>query len=554
MAKITMSSSNTPEWAIRKRQTLAPAIVLKWNDTRAFVVCPFPTCQKIHGHGSSQAPEGYPTRRLSHCDKWQQEYQLVWPFGTDGVAKDLGLGFELDRNAGIWRTIGADIEDPETEEPFMDQRKGAIQDDPSEEALLESLDHLALDKEKYRWFISHCVNGDIQEAALCLTSMDSAEKFLRKRDPDGNTALALACMEGHYEMVKLLVERGSPINSKNNKGETPLIISLQYSRTEVATYMISQGASILDRDGSGASVLYYAKELLEILEEIRIYCHTPTFSNGSAPAKIKVITNTDGKGVLEYREDQNPSIDMRYREHQKKIDRIQSIINACIVNEATQKRVRKHKQNRARKGRATKVSISCSTVQAMVTVFRDAYQIPMADGGKTFGYLELGEAHELVFAVSGWSGRQFADIDGCINRELWTKRVFEFSRIVGHSIKSHEYDHHGREGSFHACHAEKQLMAFTLWHYTSLQEKPAQQASEAEWARYERMSQLHQCIRNSTRSTATCTKHCQSYHGPPVEVIRPIIYVTHTVCTDCTKFRRRILEHTGIDITLKVIG
>jgi hypothetical protein len=245
---------------------------------------------------------------------------------------------------------------------------------------------------------------------------------------------------------------------------------------------------------------------------------------------------------------------MRYREHQEKIDRIQSIINACIVNEATQKRIRKHKQDRARKVCAMKVSTSRSAVPAMVTVSCDAYQIPMADGGKTFGYLELGEAHDLVFAVSGWSGRQFADIDGCVDRELWTKRVFEFSRIVGHSIESHEYDHHGREGIFHACHAEKQLMAFTLWHYTSLQEKPAQQASEAEWARYERMSQLHQCIRNSTRSTATCTKHCQSYHGPPVEVIRPIIYVTHTVCTDCTKFRRRILEHTGIDITLKVIG
>jgi hypothetical protein len=58
-------------------------MVIKWNDTKAFVVCPFPTCQKIHGHGSSRAPEGYPTRRLSHCDKLQQEYQLVWPFETD---------------------------------------------------------------------------------------------------------------------------------------------------------------------------------------------------------------------------------------------------------------------------------------------------------------------------------------------------------------------------------------------------------------------------------------------------------------------------------------
>jgi hypothetical protein len=118
-------------------------------------------------------------------------------------------------------------------------------------------------------------------------------------------------------------------------------------------------------------------------------------------------------------------------------------MNACIVNEATQKRIRKYKQNCVQKVCATEVSISRSAVPAMITVFRDAYQILMADGGKTFRYLELGEAHDLVFAVSGWSGRQFADIDGCVDRELWTKRVFEFSRIVGHSIESHEHDHLG---------------------------------------------------------------------------------------------------------------
>lgn len=554
MAEAAISSRGTSEWAIRKRKTLAPAIVFKWNDSRAFVVCPFSTCQKVHGHASNRAPEGYPNRRISHCDKLQQEYQLVWPFEADSIAEDLGLGCALDRDAGIWRTIGTDIEDPETEEILHESAKGAVQGHPSEEDLLESLDHLALDEEEYRWFVSHCVNGDTQEAALCLTTTNSAETFLRKKHSEGNTALALACMEGHYEMVKLLAERGSPINSKNNKGETPLIISLQYGRTEVATYLVSHDASILNCDGIGASILSHAKELLERLEETRIYCHTSSFSNGSAPAETKVIKNTDGKTVLIYREDPNPSIGMRYQEHQKKIDRVQIIIDACIVNEATQMRISKYKRNRARKVRATKVSISRSAVQAMVTVFRDAYQIPMAGSKKTFGYLERGDAHDLVFAVSGWSGGQFADIDGCVDRELWTKRVFEFSRIVGHSLKRHQYDGCDREGSFHACHAEKQLMAFVLWHYTSLQEEPSQQAPEAEWVRYQRVGELHQCIRNSVLPINACAKHCESYRGPPVKVIRPTIYVTHTVCTDCKEFRRRILEYTGIDITLTMVG
>ncbi|EUC27105.1 hypothetical protein COCCADRAFT_42064 [Bipolaris zeicola 26-R-13] len=462
----------TPKWAIRKRRTQAPAIVFKCNDLKAFTVGPFPTCQSVHTHGSNRAPEGYPNSRLSHCDKLQQD-----------IAEELELGFELDREAGMWRTIGADIEDLETEEVLEESAKGPIQGHPSEEHLLEPLNRLALGEEAYTWFISHCVTGDIEQAALCLESTDSAEIFLHRKDSDGNTALALVCMDGHYDVVKFLVEQGSLIDSKNKSGETPLIISLRYGRTEVATYLASHGASISSCDGGGASVLSHAKELIEKLEATRIYCHTPSFPNRSLPAKSEVIKDTDGNVLLRYHEDPNTSVGIRYREHQEKIDRVQIIINACIVHEATQKRIRKHKQNRARKFNASKVSISRSVVQTMVTVFRDAYQIPMADKRKTFGYLECGETYNLVFAVSGWSGGEFADIDGCVDRELWTKRVFEFSRIVGHNLKHHEYDHLGRKGSFYACHAEKQLMAFSLWHYTSLQEKPARQAPEAEYAR-----------------------------------------------------------------------
>ena len=104
------------EIAVSLRKTLAPAIVHKWNDSKAYVVCPFPTYQKVHGYGSSRTPEEYPNGRISHCDRLQQECQLAWPFEADSVAEDSGLRFELERETGAWKTIGTDIEDPETEE------------------------------------------------------------------------------------------------------------------------------------------------------------------------------------------------------------------------------------------------------------------------------------------------------------------------------------------------------------------------------------------------------------------------------------------------------
>lgn len=86
MTEVSLSTSQVPEWARTRLRTLTTAVVVKWNDSVALVVCPFPSCWEIHGHGSERAGEGHPTSRLSHCNKLQQDYQLIWLFESDSIA------------------------------------------------------------------------------------------------------------------------------------------------------------------------------------------------------------------------------------------------------------------------------------------------------------------------------------------------------------------------------------------------------------------------------------------------------------------------------------
>ena len=67
---------------------------------------------------------------------------------------------------------------------------------------------------------------------------------INKRNRHGNTALMFAVQNNQTEIVKQLLEAGSDINDKNILGYTPLLYALDYNQTDLVKYLIEKGADV----------------------------------------------------------------------------------------------------------------------------------------------------------------------------------------------------------------------------------------------------------------------------------------------------------------------
>ena len=82
---------------------------------------------------------------------------------------------------------------------------------------------------------------------------------MSKRDGDGRTLLHYAAREGHLEVVKYLINKGSNINEKDNYGgRIPLHYAAMNEHLEVVKYLINKGANIDEKDNRGVTALHQA--------------------------------------------------------------------------------------------------------------------------------------------------------------------------------------------------------------------------------------------------------------------------------------------------------
>ena len=107
--------------------------------------------------------------------------------------------------------------------------------------------------------------------------LDLVKQFMKEVEVDVNlpgrdrmTALSLAALHGHYEVVEYLVENGAKVTKKDKFRRTPLINAIRGGFSKIVAYLLSKGSEYDFGDSSKNSPIHYAcaygwQEIVELL-------------------------------------------------------------------------------------------------------------------------------------------------------------------------------------------------------------------------------------------------------------------------------------------------
>ncbi len=89
-------------------------------------------------------------------------------------------------------------------------------------------------------------HGDMDEVKKLLGSGDEGPSpcDIEEGAESGSSPFLLASMEGHFEVMELLLTRGANINATSKHGWTPLMLATKRGDDECVSYLLSRGADV----------------------------------------------------------------------------------------------------------------------------------------------------------------------------------------------------------------------------------------------------------------------------------------------------------------------
>lgn len=102
------------------------------------------------------------------------------------------------------------------------------------------------------------INAAKDENTALVRSLLQQGADVNERDYTGNSALNYAASRGYLEIVRVLCENNANVDSRNNKGETPLIgvvSAFGAQRETVTRLLLSKGANMDIKNNEGQTAM-----------------------------------------------------------------------------------------------------------------------------------------------------------------------------------------------------------------------------------------------------------------------------------------------------------
>lgn len=120
-------------------------------------------------------------------------------------------------------------------------------------------------------------HGQTQLAKACANgNYDNAKKRLEQRPEDlnlpdyaGNTPLQIAALQGHVEIVRLLIRAGCDIDCVNHDKDTPLLDAVDNGHLDVVEELLKAGVNPRKANVNGEEPLQRVKDEMDNADEIR---------------------------------------------------------------------------------------------------------------------------------------------------------------------------------------------------------------------------------------------------------------------------------------------